>query len=437
MSRVLLLGAGMVTRPLVKYLLDVPDLQMTIATRTVSKAVKLLDGHPRGTSLQLLVDDEQALEKLVADHDLTISLLPYTYHVTVANMCIKHKKQLVTTSYVSPAMEALDGPAKEAGILILNEIGLDPGIDHMSAMRVIHDVKKRGGTVVGFSSYCGGIPAPDANTNPWGYKFSWSPRAVVMAGKNSGKFMKDGKVVDIPGSELFSHYETVEVPDAGQFEGYTNRDCLGYIKLYGLDKATNMFRGTLRYPGWCDTLKGVVELGYPDDTERDDLKGKTFADLARLLVPGSEGKDAKTAVADHLGWAIDSDPIHRMEWLGLFSNEPLPEAPSVMDALVARMEEKMSYAAGERDMILLHHQFQAEFPDKEETLSSTLVDFGIPNGDSAMARTVSLPCAVATKLILDGKINLTGAHIPVDPAVYNPVLDELASMNIVCKERTL
>ncbi len=436
MSRVLLLGAGLVTRPLVRYLLEQPDLHLTIATRTVSKAEKLLDGHERGTALRLLVDDEAALSRLVADHDLTISLLPYTYHVAVGKLCIQHKKHCITTSYVSPAMQALDAPAREAGILILNEIGLDPGIDHMSAMRVIDDVKSRGGKVVAFSSYCGGLPAPDANTNPWGYKFSWSPRAVVMAGKNPGRFLKDGKVVDIPGKDLFAHYEMVTVPDAGEFEGYTNRDCVGYIDIYGLEGAHSMFRGTLRYPGWCKTLKAMADLDYPNDAPRDDLKGKTFADLMGMLVPGGAGHDLKASVAKYVGVEPGSDPIRRMEWLGLFSDEPLPEAGSVMDVLVVRMEENMPYAPGERDMIVLHHEFKAELPDHKEHITSTLIDFGIPNGDSAMARTVSLPAAVATKLILEDRIQLTGVHVPVKADFYNPVLDELSQMNISCKERT-
>ncbi len=434
MSRVLLLGAGLVTRPLVRYLLEKPDLHLTIATRTVSKAEKLLGGHPQGTALKLLVDDEQALEKLVADHDLTISLLPYTYHVAVAKLCIKHGKHLVTTSYVSPAMKALDQPAKDAGILILNEIGLDPGIDHMSAMRIIHDVKERGGKVTSFMSYCGGLPAPEANTNPWGYKFSWSPRAVIMAGKNPGKFLKEGEVKEIPGPELFKTYETVSVPGAGDFEGYTNRDCLGYIELYGLEAARTMFRGTLRYPGWCDTLYAFVKLGLADDAPRPDLKGKTFADLMRMQVPGSEGKEIKAATAEHLGLEVDSEPIRRFEWLGLFSDEPLPDAPNVMDVMVARMDQKMPYEPGERDMIVLFHDFLAEFPDHKEHLTSTLVDFGIPNGDSAMARTVSLPAAVATWMILQGKIGLRGVRIPVDPSIYNPVLDELETLDIRCEE---
>lgn len=436
MARVLLLGAGLVTRPLVQYLLEKPDLHLTIATRTVSKAVKLLGGHTRGTAMRLLVDDEDALSRFIADHDLTISLLPYTYHVSVAKLCIKHGKQIVTTSYVSQAMKELDPAARDAGILILNEIGLDPGIDHMSAMRVIADVKDRGGTVTSFSSYCGGLPAPDANTNPWGYKFSWSPRAVVMAGKNPGKFLRDGKVVDIPGKDLFAHYEMVNVPGAGDFEGYTNRDCLDYIDLYGLKNAQTMFRGTLRYSGWCDTLKAIADLGYTDDAERTDLAGMTFADLMRALVPGSAGREIKAATAEHLGMAADSEPIRRMDWLGLFSNEPLPEAPSVMDVLVAHMDQKMSYEAGERDMIILHHDFRAEFPDHKEHTTSTLIDYGIPNGDSAMSRTVSLPAAVVTKMILEGKISMTGVHIPVKPDLYNPVLDELERMGITCKEKT-
>ena len=436
MKRVLLLGAGLVTRPLVKYLLEQPDIEMTIATRTVSKAEKLLEDQPRGTALRLLVDDEATLSRLIAEHDLTISLLPYTYHTLVGRLCIQHRKQVVTTSYVSDAMKELDQPAKDAGIIILNEVGLDPGIDHMSAMRVIDGVKNRGGKVVSFSSYCGGLPAPEANTNPWGYKFSWSPRGVVMAGKNNGRFLRDGKPVEIPGAQLFAHYEMTTVPGLGKFEGYTNRDCLGYVDIYGLQGVRSMFRGTLRYPGWCDTWKKLADVGYLDETERADLGAKTFADLMRMLVPAAKAKELKPAVAEHLDLAVDSEPLRRWEWLGLFSDEPLPEASSVMDVLCGRLEQKLSYEPGERDMIALHHAFQAEFADHKEALTSTLIDFGIPDGDSAMARTVSLPAAIATKLILDGKIDLTGVQVPVLPELYNPILDELERLGIACKEKT-
>ena len=435
MKRVLLLGAGLVTRPLVRYLLEQPDIEMTIATRTVSKAEKLLEGLSRGKALQLLVDNEAELSQLVAAHDLSISLLPYTYHPLVAKLCIQHRKQMITTSYVSDAMTALDAPAQEAGILILNEVGLDPGIDHMSAMRVIHDVQRRGGQVVSFSSYCGGLPAPEANTNPWGYKFSWSPRGVVMAGRNSGRFLKNGEAVDIPGPELFAHYETATVPGLGDFEGYTNRDCLGYIEIYGLAKARKMFRGTLRYPGWCDTWKALSDIGYLDDTARANLGGQSYADLMRSLAGAASDQDPRAAAATKLGLAADSEPFHRWKWLGLFSDEPLPAAASPMDVLVERLSARLSYAPGERDMIALHHEFEAEFPDHKENITSTLIEFGIPNGDAAMARTVSLPAAIATRLILDGAIRLTGVHVPVLPELYNPMLDELERLGITCKER--
>ncbi len=436
MARVLLLGAGLVTRPLVKYLLAQPGLQLTIGTRTISKAEALLEGHPRGHAQALMVEDDAALAKQVATHDLAISLLPYTHHVRVANLCLQHRKPMVTTSYISPAMRALDGPAREAGILILNEIGVDPGIDHMSAMRVIHAVKARGGKVTAFSSYCGGLPAPEANTNPWGYKFSWSPRGVLLAGKNAGRFRRDGAVVDIPGAELFAHYETVEVPGGGKFECYTNRDCLGYIEQYGLEGIPNMFRGTLRYPGWCDTLRAFVKLGYLDDTPRSDLAGKTFKDLACLLVPAAAGKkDVAGAVASHLGLAKDAEPMRRFAWLGLFSEEKLPAAPSVLDVMVTRMLDKLAYAPGERDMLVMHHQFRAEYPDHKEAITSTMVDYGIPNGDTSMARTVSLPAAIATRMILEGKIRMAGVHAPVVPEIYEPVLRELETMGIVFRER--
>lgn len=437
MARVLLLGAGLVTRPLVRYLLAQPGLELTIASRTVSKADALLEGHPQGHALALLVDDQAALSRQVAAHDLTISLLPYTYHVRVARLCLEHRKHMVTTSYISKEMRALDGEARASGLTILNEIGVDPGIDHMSAMRVIDDVKRRGGRVIAFSSYCGGLPAPEANTNPWGYKFSWSPRGVLMAGRNDGRYLRDGRTVEIPGRELFAHYEPVEVPGGGTFEGYTNRDCLGYIDLYGLQGIPNMFRGTLRYPGWCDTLRAFVRLGYLDDAPRPELAGRTFKDLAGMLVPSARGSaDVAGAVAQHLGLARDADPIRRFEWLGLFSDEPLPAAPSIMDAMVARMQACMAYEPGERDMLVMHHQFKAEFPDHRESVTSTMVDFGIPHGDTSMARTVSLPAAIATRMILAGEIARRGVLAPVTPEIYEPVLRELESLEIACRERT-
>ena len=443
MKKVLVLGAGLVSSPLVRYLLESPDFQVTVASRTVSKAEALIGGHPRGTAVQLLANETAKLEKLVSDHDLAISLLPAPLHPVVAEMCVTHRKHMVTTSYVSPKMRGLDDAARRADVLLLNEIGVDPGIDHMSAMRIIHDVARRGGRVVSFKSYCGGLPAPEANDNPWGYKFSWSPRGVCTAGRNAACYRENGKLVEIPGPELFGCHHPVPVegvPGHAELEGYPNRDSLIYVDLYGLEGIETMFRGTLRYPGWCACLKKVVELGLLDETQATYAVGTTFAQWIAGFIGSKSTGSLRARVAEFLKLESSSNVLERWEWLGLFSNDPLPNAgqpTTALDVLAARMEARMAYKPGERDMLVLMHRFVARLPGRpDEKISSTLIDFGIPDGDSSMARTVSLPAAIATKLILTGAIRDVGVHVPVQPAIYNPVLDELATMNIRCAEKT-
>ncbi len=437
MKKILVLGAGLVSRPLVRYLLDQPDYHVTVASRTVSKAVNLIDGHERGEALPLNVEDKDALEKLVSTHDLSISLLPYAYHVTVAEFCLKYKKQMVTTSYVSPEMKALDGQAKEAGITILNEIGLDPGIDHMSAMKIIHKIQNDGGKVVRFFSFCGGLPAPEADTNPWGYKFSWSPRGVVLAGRNSARYLKEGEVVDIPGPDLFGHHWYVNAQGYGELEAYLNRDSIPYIEIYGLEGVRNMLRGTLRNTGWCYTMKKLADLDY-FNLDEQDLSGKTVADVTRALAGGKDG-DVKDVLAAGIDVNVYTNAVRRMEWLGLLGDTPVPaDAKSPLDVLAALMNDKLVYETGERDLCVMQHEFEAEYPDgrKEETIS-TLVDFGIPNGDSSMARTVSLPAAIGARMILEEKITDRGVLIPVAPTIYEPVLKELEeSVNVRFRETT-
>ncbi len=435
MKRVLVLGAGLVSRPMVRYLLDSPDIEVTVASRTVSKAEVLVGNHPRGKALPLLVDDAKKLDQLVSQCDLAVSLLPYTYHVEVAGHCLKHRRHMVTTSYVSDAMRALDQEARKAGVIILNEVGVDPGTDHMSAMRVIHRVKEMGGRVTSFMSYCGGLPAPEANDNPFGYKFSWSPKGVVMAGRNEGRYLKDGQEVVIPGEDLFGHHWPVDVPAAGAFEAYPNRNSLPYIGVYGLEGIGTMYRGTLRNQGWCETLKAIADLGILDDTPRDGLAGMTVSDWVRLHVPGEA--DLRADVAVRVGLA-DADPVlERLEWLGFFGSEPVGiDTGSDLDVLAKLMLDKMPYRTGERDMIVLYHEFKAEYPDKpQEAISSTMIAFGEPDGDSAMARTVSLPAAVSVRKILEGRISMTGVHIPVAPDIYEPVLAELETLGIEFKEK--
>jgi len=435
MKNVLVLGAGLVSRPLVRYLLNVPEFKVTVASRTVSKAVKLIDGHPQGDAIELNVKNDAQLEELVGKCDLAISLLPYTYHVKVAGYCIKHKKHMVTTSYISDAMKALDQNAKDAGIMILNEIGVDPGIDHMSAMRIIHNVQNSGGKVVSFRSYCGGLPAPEANDNPYGYKFSWSPRGVLMAGRNDAKYLKNGETVEIEGQNLFRNHWSLKIEGEPEYETYPNRNSLPYIETYGLKDVKTMFRGTIRNVGWCDTLICIASLGVLDDAERSGLAGLSYDDLTRRLVNAPEGISTREATKTFLGDDASEDVLDRLEWLGFFSSDKLPDEPTYLDIMTARFLKKMPYKEGERDMIVLYHDFLAEWPSKKQRITSTLVDFGIPHGDSSMARTVSLPAAIATRLILQGKITIAGVHAPVLPDIYNPVLNELETMNIICNEK--
>jgi len=435
MKEILVLGAGMVCRPLVRYLLD-HGYKVTVASRTVSKAEALVDGHPSGTALELNVEDDAKLEELVAAADLSVSLLPYAYHVKVGELCIKHKHSMVTTSYISEPMTALDERAREAGILILNEIGLDPGIDHMSAMRIIHDVQGRDGKIVGFSSCCGALPAHKSNTNPMGYKFSWAPRGVVMAGGNPARFRRACKVVEIPGPDLFDHYDMKTVPGLGVFEHYPNRDSMPYADWYGIQTAREIYRGTFRYSGWCETLKKIVDLGYLDETERREIRGKTYAQVLRGFV-GGDG-DLIEDSARHLGLSPSSAVMKRIEWLGLTGDEEIPAADNTyLDVLASRMLVMMPMEPGDIDMCVLFHEFQAKFEDgHREYITSTLVDYGIPDGDTSIARTVALPAAIAVRMILEGKIPDKGVHIPVKPGIYVPILDELESQGICCVEKT-
>ena len=430
MKRALVLGAGLVAGPLVRYLLNVEGLEVTVASRTVAKAETLIANASNGRALALDVEDEGTLEKLIGEHDLAISLLPYTYHPLVAKFCVKHRVQMVTTSYVKDAMRALDGPARAAGVILLNEIGVDPGIDHMSAMQVIDRIAESGGTLVSFASNTGGLPAPDANDNPFGYKFSWAPRGVVMAGKNPAKYLKDGEVVDVPGPELFAHHWSCEIVGFGDLEVYPNRDSMPYIDSYHIPTVTSMFRGTLRYPGWCETLKAIVDLGLLDETERGNIAGLTYGQwLTRKL--GSDGTDLKGDLADRLGIDVGAKPITDLEWLGLLGSDPIPAADHTdLDIVASRMLKLMEYAPGERDMLVMQHEFVAEYPGRTERTFSTMVDYGISNGDSSMSRLVGLPAAIAARMILQGEISLTGVRVPTIPAIYEPVLGELATMGV-------
>lgn len=436
MKQILLLGAGFVARPLARYLLDQPEVKLIIASRTVSKAERLIGNHARGTAQQLNVENKEALKEVISEADIVISLLPWVHHLKVAKLCLESKKHLITTSYVKPEMRALDKEVRQKGLLFLNEIGVDPGMDHMAAMNIIDGVNNAGGKILGFYSYCGGLPALENNNNPLGYKFSWSPVGVMLAATNNGRYLKDGKIIEVSGEQLFEHYWFKEIPGAGVFEAYVNRDALPYIDLYNIQSTKTMYRGTLRNISHCESWNYFKKLGLLNQKVTFDFRKITPRQVIANLIK-SDGRDLIKDVASFLNIPEYSVTIKKLEWLGLFRDRQLPLATvSVFDMFAHVLKEKLVYSEGERDLLVQHHEFIAEYRgNKKELITSTMVDLGIRGGDSSMARTVSLPAAIATKLIINGKINLTGVHIPVVPEIYKPVLAELETLNIKFVER--
>jgi saccharopine dehydrogenase (NADP+, L-glutamate forming)/spermidine synthase len=376
------------------------------------------------------LDKEESVRNLVSQADVAVSLLPAPRHPQIARACLDCGRHMVTTSYVSPAMRAFDAEARKKDLLLLNEIGVDPGIDHMSAMRVIHQEEKKGGSLTGFSSWCGGLPAPEADDNPFRYKFSWAPRGVLVAAKNNAKYLKDGKSIEIPGSRLFSEPAQVEIPGLGQFEGYPNRDSISYIETYHLGKEVqNMFRGTLRYPGHCRLYTNLIRLGLLDEEKTYDFRGQTYLGLMEQLF----GAPVQKTIPAKLGVDEAASPLLALEYIGLFQKTEIKlEKGVLLDLLAERMTAHLQYKPGERDMLIMRHDlaFSYDKGQRKERITAVLKDFGIPQGDTSMARTVSLPAAIAVRMLLEGKIAQRGVVIPVMPSLYEPILDELESMTI-------
>lgn len=431
MRKILVLGAGLVCRPLVSYLLERTEHQVVVADVDLSRAESVVGQRARGIAVKVAVENREALHSLIQNSDLVISMLPASLHPVVAWACVKLGKNMITASYVSPAMRELDEEAKSKGVILLNELGLDPGIDHMEAQRIINQVHEVNGKVRSFISYCGGLPAPEFNNNPFGYKFSWSPKGVLMAGKNQARFLKDGKVITIQPEELFSTPEVIKISGLGEFDGYPNRDSVSYQEIYNIPEAGTVLRGTLRYQGWCETLKAIYVLGLLNE-EIMDWSGKTYEEFTRIVVGCSRQEELKSYIARKLGVGQESAIISRLEWLGLFSNHRLPvEQASPIDVMTAIMSDRMKYEKGEKDMIVLQHEFVVEYPKRNvEKIVSTLIDYGEPDGDSAMSRTVGYPVAIAAKLVAERRIILAGVQIPVHPEIYTPILEELENLGI-------
>lgn len=433
MKKVLILGAGLVAKPMVEYLLE-NGYGLTIASPMKERADAMINRNPNGIAIDWSMDDPAMLEKMISEHDLAVSLLPYKFHPDVAVICLRQRKHLVTTSYIQPAMKHLDDEVKEAGLLFLNEIGLDPGLDHMSAMKIIDHIHGTGGSVEEFYSLCGALPAPEAADNPLRYKFTWSPKGVILASRNSALYLRNGKETYIDSVNLFKDRFSYNFPGVGELEVYPNRDSISYREIYGIPEAKTMYRGTFRYPGWCESLDAMKSIGMLDDRSAD-YEGSSYSDFVAGLA--KIGKtDLKKQLAARLGIGETSEAIRSLEFLGFFENTKLNYIESTPFEITSdRMIERMMLGDNEKDIVLLRHIIRASYPGRKgEVIRSSMMDTGSPSTNTAISRTVALPAAIAVKMILEGKMFLSGVYSPVVPQIYIPVLNELRQLGIVMNE---
>lgn len=390
--------------------------------------------------------NEASLDAAIQGKDVVISLIPYIYHANVIQSAIKHKVNVVTTSYVSPAMLAHDEAAKAAGVVVMNEIGVDPGVDHLYALKTIKEVHEEGGKIISFLSYCGGLPAPEDSNNPLGYKFSWSSRGVLLALKNSAKFYQDGHIVEYSGEDLMNSAKSIPIYPGYAFVGYPNRDSTPYKERYNIPEAQTILRGTLRYAGFPEFVKTLVDIGFLEDAPQSFLAESApqiaWNDVVAHRLGSSSNAEADLVALIKQKSSIKGDDIDRiirgMKWLGMFSQTPVTRRGNYLDTLCATLEEKMQYEKNERDMLMLQHRFEVELKDgTRQTRTSTLLEYGKPGGFTAMARLVGMPCGIATQLVLDGVINKPGILAPMSWDLIEPLMKGIEAEGVVCHEEIL
>ncbi len=442
MRQILVIGAGKSTSVLITYLLEKSEkenLFLTIGDMKIEQANKLCNNHPRCKAIELNVSDKTSRESAIKKADIVISMLPARFHLEAAKDCVKFKKSLVTASYVSKEMKALDKEVKENGLVFMNEIGVDPGIDHMSAMRVIDSIRDKGGKMLLFESFAGGLVAPESDNNLWNYKFTWNPRNVVVAGQGGvAEFLQEGKYKYIPYHRLFRRTEFMHIDGYGKFEGYANRNSLDYRSIYGLEDILTLYRGTVRRVGFSRAWNMFVQLGVTDDTYvLQDSKNMSYRDFINSFLPYSP--TATVELKFRLNLKIDQDDImwDKIVELDLFNDEKKIgiENATPAQALQKILSDKWTLAEDDKDMIVMHHKFGYEFKGEKKQIESTMVHIGKDQNQTAMAKTVGLPVAIATLAILNGKINTPGVQIPISKEVYEPILKELELHGIVFTEK--
>ena len=440
MSKILIIGAGRSSSSLIDYFLSNAKTfswHITIADAN-KKAVesKISNYKEVAIAVEFDVNNVALREDLIKQSDFVVSMLPAFMHGDVARDCVRLGKHIATASYVSQDMKDLDAEAKQKNLILLNECGLDPGIDHASAMKVIHEIQEKGGKITSFKSFCGGLVAPESNDNPWGYKFSWNPRNVILAGQGTAQFIEEGKLKFIPYNRIYTQTETIEVEGYGKFDAYANRDSIGYKEPYGLNEANTMLRGTLRMPGYCKAWNVFVKLGLTDDTYKiKNANSLTYTDLIESFLPkGNES--VKEKLVAFMGTDMDAEVIVKLEYLELFSHKPIQlKEASPAELLQHLLEDKWLLKAGDKDMIVMQHQFEYELNGTKKKLNSSLVVVGDDEIHTAMAKTVGLPLAISIKNFLTGRFKLYGVQIPIVKEIYEPMLSELESLNIIFTEK--
>jgi saccharopine dehydrogenase-like NADP-dependent oxidoreductase len=440
MKRVLILGAGHVTKPLVDYLIDTCGYQVTMAARTVSKGDKIIANRPQGNAVSWAADQEEILDRLISEHDIVVNMIPKAHHVMIVRLCLKHGTDMVSTSYEIPPVKALDQEAKDKQVLILNELGEDPGMDHMGTQMLLDEIRAEGGKVVSLNSYGSGLPSFKYNNNPLGYKFSWEPKGVFLAAQAPAVYLKEGKRIAVPGDQLFDDHWLVDIEGLGTFETYPNKDCTRYLEHFGLGEDVTFYRGLLRFSGYCNNMRSFIALDLLNDGDTYEFKNRTYRQFAASLIGCDEGDNVELDFASFLKVENNADIINRLRWIGIFEDRPISiERGSKLDVLVDLMLQKMTYAPGETDMTIIHIEIIAEFPDHHrEKRLATMVRDGIPNGDSAMSLAVGLPPAIATRFIFEGRIKASGVQMPPTlPELYKPFLEELANYGFEFRRRTI
>ncbi|TRX57753.1 saccharopine dehydrogenase [Fulvivirga sp. M361] len=440
MKTILVLGAGRSATSLITYLLGHASdgWKVRIGDYSLESAREKCPPQSSGEAFQFDIHNESQREQEIARAGIVISMLPARFHPLVATLCVQHSVNLVTASYVSDEMRALDADARKKGVTLLNECGLDPGIDHMSAMKVIDKIRHAGSQLIGFETFTGGLLAPDADQeNPWEYKFTWNPRNVVLAGQGIVKFIQEEKSKYIPYHRLFRRTEQVHIPGYGYFEGYANRDSLKYLDVYGLRDIKTMYRGTFRRPGFCRAWNIFVQLGATDDTyEMEAVGDMTHRDFINSFLSYNPSDSVELKLAHYMGVDLDGPEMYRLKWAGMFDDTKIGLDNGTPAQLLEHiLKKKWTLKEEDKDMIVMWHKFIYLENGVQKEINSTLIAVGDDSRSTAMSKTVGLPAGIAARLIMEGKIDQPGVQIPIKKEIYDPILQELAELGFNMTEQ--